>query len=538
MNLKEVPVAEDSPKRRDSDVSKSSSCSSGSNPLMTLVDAAATIDTKKGKAQEPKVSGEDSHSSAKPERDAAKEMDISEANDVAKADEDKKEDAKPTATEPSNVLAGTKEDLMGDAKKKTFAEQLYDILEDEEHHDVLQWMPDGDSFTIVDHKKFILNKMPKLFNIRNMSSFVRKLGRWGFSRVHEKATRNSDIFKHPMFERGKRDQCKKKVKCVGRNANKTAPPLTPMTAGHPRYPSHHHHHLHTVSPRYNEAPLSPNSQMFMSNFSERSHLSQLSQLSASEGSAYSLLGGSSPGRVTFLGDHLPRLPSDFSTLNDQIPQHPRFPERLPLCNTSGRGSGSPDSPTKQRALSKVTAASEASAAALFSQHQKHRPSGNESQASPFEEARRLSELDRQLAEQQVALEHRKVALEHQRIIRQRQALMSQRRAVERQVIDRRELPHDRPQGDSASATTRELSSTSETSVAVSLDNSSRSAYSPSSRQLPPLSREEAIRALLREERHRSYSEARQRERQFAGHPSSLSGTSAHSNSADRRPSAW
>jgi hypothetical protein len=100
-------------------------------------------------------------------------------------------------------------------KKQTFAELLMTVVEDPANQDVITWMPDGKAFTIKNHKKFTRNSMPKLFNIRNMSSFVRKLGRWGFQRVHEKETRNSDIFKHPKFQRGKWELCRQ-VRCVGR----------------------------------------------------------------------------------------------------------------------------------------------------------------------------------------------------------------------------------------------------------------------------------------------------------------------------------
>lgn len=112
---------------------------------------------------------------------------------------------------------------MQDPKIKiSFAEHLYNVLENPEHHDVLNWMPDGLNFTVVNHKKFVLQKMPTLFQIRNMSSFVRKLGRWGFSRVFEKETNNSDVFKHPHFHRGDRAGVRKNVKCLGRAAGPKA----------------------------------------------------------------------------------------------------------------------------------------------------------------------------------------------------------------------------------------------------------------------------------------------------------------------------
>jgi hypothetical protein len=52
------------------------------------------------------------------------------------------------------------------------------------------------------HKKFTKVEMPKIFNIKNMSSFVRKLTRFGFTRIHDKQTMNSDIFAHTYFQRG------------------------------------------------------------------------------------------------------------------------------------------------------------------------------------------------------------------------------------------------------------------------------------------------------------------------------------------------
>jgi hypothetical protein len=48
-----------------------------------------------------------------------------------------------------------------------------------------------------------------------MSSFVRKLTRWGFQRAHDDATRNSDIFRHTYFQHG-RPELLSKVRCVGK----------------------------------------------------------------------------------------------------------------------------------------------------------------------------------------------------------------------------------------------------------------------------------------------------------------------------------
>jgi len=86
-------------------------------------------------------------------------------------------------------------------EKRKFTSQLVSLLDDDSF-EFLTWMPDGMAFTILKPKIFTKEYMPKYFNIRNMSSFVRKLTRSGFSRVHEPTTMNSDIFKHPQFRRG------------------------------------------------------------------------------------------------------------------------------------------------------------------------------------------------------------------------------------------------------------------------------------------------------------------------------------------------
>lgn len=206
------------------------------NPLFRLVNAATSIlepnNPKKNEAAMDKGLTEESASAATAPKD--KESAAAAANATAAASGDSKTAAQDPNPVP-NVLRGTKEDLMLDPKIKiSFGEHLYNVLENEEHHDVLNWMPDGKSFTVVNHKKFVLQKMPTLFQIRNMSSFVRKLGRWGFSRVFEKETNNSDVFKHPHFVRGDRAGVRKHVKCLGRSAAPKQPQGSGTTG--PRQP--------------------------------------------------------------------------------------------------------------------------------------------------------------------------------------------------------------------------------------------------------------------------------------------------------------
>jgi HSF-type DNA-binding len=124
--------------------------------------------------------------------------------------------------EEETVLVGTREDLVRRSERKmTFAEFLMKVLDDRSNHDIISWMPEGDAFTILNHRKFTMDRMPKLFKIRNMSSFVRKLTRWGFSRVHQKETGNCDIFRHEYFLRGK-PELARKIRCLNRAAEAAA----------------------------------------------------------------------------------------------------------------------------------------------------------------------------------------------------------------------------------------------------------------------------------------------------------------------------
>ncbi|KAG7342540.1 HSF-type DNA-binding protein [Nitzschia inconspicua] len=64
----------------------------------------------------------------------------------------------------------------------------------------LQWMPSGDSFQIVQPQSFI-DLLPTVFQLKNRSSFLRKLNSIGFYRIPDTETMNLDIFQHEQFRR-------------------------------------------------------------------------------------------------------------------------------------------------------------------------------------------------------------------------------------------------------------------------------------------------------------------------------------------------
>jgi len=183
---------------------------------MALVDAATSILEDNAKASSSCIKS--SSELVTDVRSSSSHDDTNNNNDTSRPSTPAIiKDCPPHAVSPTSVSSGgttTVEESLSE-KKLSFAEQLMVILDSDEYSDVLTWMPDGKAFTIVEPKRFTKELMPRFFNIRNMSSFVRKLTRWGFARVHEKETMNSDIFKHPDFQRGKSRMCRD-IKCVGR----------------------------------------------------------------------------------------------------------------------------------------------------------------------------------------------------------------------------------------------------------------------------------------------------------------------------------
>jgi hypothetical protein len=205
-----MPGKDDTSKTNSSE-EQSYSSDDNENPFMCLVDAATSILDKNG--EEP----------ARKDNGSPSDQDLNQAS---------KETSRPSS--PSTLSKNIQDEVH---KKFSFAEHLMAVLDDESNSDILTWMPDGSAFTIINPKKFTLVDMPKLFNIRNMSSFVRKLGRWGFHRVHEKETRNSDIFKHEFFQRGNFELCAK-IKCVGRKESPPSPKLVPTVKVPQSKPKH------------------------------------------------------------------------------------------------------------------------------------------------------------------------------------------------------------------------------------------------------------------------------------------------------------
>ena len=79
------------------------------------------------------------------------------------------------------------------------AGQLMEILNLEQHADIITWLPHGKAFIIYKKKKFAAEVLPVYFKQSKFTSFTRKLNRWGFTRV----TRGPETgaYYHKFFQR-------------------------------------------------------------------------------------------------------------------------------------------------------------------------------------------------------------------------------------------------------------------------------------------------------------------------------------------------
>jgi len=100
--------------------------------------------------------------------------------------------------------------MKGKEKKKrakTFPEKLMEALMAHSEEDAVAWLPDGKSFVVVDPELLCEDVLSNVFKVSKYASFVRKLHRWGFVRLTSGT--GTDCFHHPLFQRGKMDQCSK-----------------------------------------------------------------------------------------------------------------------------------------------------------------------------------------------------------------------------------------------------------------------------------------------------------------------------------------
>uniref|UniRef100_A0A7S4JSM2 HSF-type DNA-binding domain-containing protein n=1 Tax=Odontella aurita TaxID=265563 RepID=A0A7S4JSM2_9STRA len=87
----------------------------------------------------------------------------------------------------------------------TFPQRLMELLDNEQHSDVVAWLPHGKGFIIYQKKRFANEVLPSYFKQAKFTSFTRKLNRWGFQRVSRGA--ETGAYFHQYFQRGNPRLC-------------------------------------------------------------------------------------------------------------------------------------------------------------------------------------------------------------------------------------------------------------------------------------------------------------------------------------------
>ena len=90
--------------------------------------------------------------------------------------------------------------------RNTFPMKLFEILEKNDHCDILRWVPSGKAFIILDKRRFAKEILPMHFKKAQYASFVRKLTRWQFARLSKGPL--AGAYYNKLFRRDLKSVCK------------------------------------------------------------------------------------------------------------------------------------------------------------------------------------------------------------------------------------------------------------------------------------------------------------------------------------------
>jgi len=83
-----------------------------------------------------------------------------------------------------------------------FIHKLYTMVSEPETAHIVNWSPDGNGLLLLNLEAFVKEILPIYFKHTNLSSFVRQLNTYGFSKTDSDTWR----FSHPAFRKGEPDQ--------------------------------------------------------------------------------------------------------------------------------------------------------------------------------------------------------------------------------------------------------------------------------------------------------------------------------------------
>lgn len=141
------------------------------------------------------------------------------------------EAGEPTSTDQASAGISGSNDMkekkeVDEDVPMTFPQRLMEILSNDEHSEIISWLPHGKGFIIYQKKKFAASILPRYFKQSKFTSFTRKLNRWGFTRI----TRGPETgaYYHKYFVKGNSRLCMQMCCQSVKPTPQPSPPLMPV----------------------------------------------------------------------------------------------------------------------------------------------------------------------------------------------------------------------------------------------------------------------------------------------------------------------
>ena len=144
--------------------------------------------------------------------------------DNTKQEKNKQDNIKENSNEKKEIIEFHNEKYKKKSEYPNFLLKLYQILENKEYKDIIEWSIDGKYFIVKNLHDFTENILPKYYKHNNYSSFIRQLNMYDFHK--RKGNPNEHIFEHTYFIKDRKDllklikrKSKKEVNNINSNIN-------------------------------------------------------------------------------------------------------------------------------------------------------------------------------------------------------------------------------------------------------------------------------------------------------------------------------
>ena len=111
--------------------------------------------------------------------------------DNTKQEKNKQDNIKENSNEKKEIVEFHNEKYKKKSEYPNFLLKLYQILENKEYKDIIEWSIDGKYFIVKNLHDFTENILPKYYKHNNYSSFIRQLNMYDF---HKRKGNQMSIF--------------------------------------------------------------------------------------------------------------------------------------------------------------------------------------------------------------------------------------------------------------------------------------------------------------------------------------------------------